>query len=88
MKQRLITLMLELDKINSLCWQADEQTIVGWAESEGYPTDGRITEDGKLIMDQVHEMYDTESLAKYAYSMIWDALCFSQENNVPIVLDF
>ena len=28
----------ELEKLNQLAWQADEDTILGWADTEGYPT--------------------------------------------------
>ncbi len=32
----------ELEKLNQLAWQADEDTILGWADTEGYPVDGTV----------------------------------------------
>ena len=29
----------ELVQINAWEWKADEETILGWCETEGYPTD-------------------------------------------------
>jgi hypothetical protein len=35
-----------------------------------------------------HTVYDTLSLAKFAYSILYRAARFSQENQVPILLDY
>ena len=35
-----------------------------------------------------HTQYDTESLAKFAFSMFWQAMCFADEQQVPILMDF
>ncbi len=82
-------LQMELNHINDIGWQADEATIVSWARTEGYPADGEI-KDGKLTEDGIaeHTIYDTESLAKFAYSILWQAAKFSMEKRVPILLDF
>ena len=37
----------ELEKLNQLAWQADEDTILGWADTEGYPVDGTVDSDGQ-----------------------------------------
>ena len=37
----------ELEKLNQLAWQADEDTILDWADTEGYPVDGTIDADGQ-----------------------------------------
>ena len=37
----------ELERLNQLAWQADEDTILGWADTEGYPIDGTIDADGQ-----------------------------------------
>ena len=37
----------ELEKLNQLAWQADEDTILGWADTEGYPVDGTVDADGQ-----------------------------------------
>lgn len=79
----------ELNQINSIGWQADEETILSWTQTEGYPADGEIR-DGKLTDAGIaeHTVYDTESLAKFAFSIFWKAAKFSLENRVPILLDF
>ena len=80
----------ELEKLNQLAWQADEDTILHWADTEGYPADGTIDTDGQYSKADIpeHTEYDTESLAKFAYSMFWRAMRFAEEQQVPILLDF
>ena len=58
-------------------------------------------EDGQVIFNQYqlawqyskadipeHTQYDTESLAKFAFSMFWKAMCFAEKQQVPILMDF
>lgn len=80
---------MELNEINAVGWKADEKTILGWTETEGYPADMDIR-DGQLtgVSENEHTCYDTESLAKFAFSIFWRAVKFAQENQVPILLDF
>lgn len=80
-------LKAELCKINEMCWNADEDTVIDWSFSEGYPDDGKIV-DGKPQIGKVHEVYDTQSLAKFAFSVLWQAVKFSEKENVPIILDY
>jgi hypothetical protein len=63
----------ELEKLNQLAWQADEDTILGWADTEGYPVDGTVDSDGQYSKADIpeHTQYDTQSLAKFAFSMFW-----------------
>ena len=35
-----------------------------------------------------HTQYDTQSLAKFAFSMFWRAMRFAEEQLVPILLDY
>ena len=53
----------ELEKLNHLAWQADEDTILNWAETEGYPADGTIGPDGQVSKADIpeHTQYDTQS---------------------------
>ena len=80
----------ELEKLNQLAWQADEDTITDWADTEGYPIDGTIDTDGLYSKADIpeHTQYDTQSLAKYAFSMFWQAMRFAEEQQVPILLDY
>lgn len=81
------TLREELTTINQLCWNADENTIHGWYENEGYPTDF-VFANGQCKKVADHNVYDTESLAKFAFSILYKALIFAEENAVPIIFDF
>lgn len=49
-----------------------------------------ISPDGILPKKDVPEdaQYDTESLAKFAFSIFWKAAKFSLEERVPILMDF
>lgn len=80
----------ELEKLNQLAWQADEKTILSWTETEGYPVDGTVGPNGQYSKTDIpeHTQYDTESLAKFAFSMFWQAMCFAEEQQVPILMDF
>lgn len=83
-------LKAELDKANELCWQATEETVLGWKDSEGYPVDVEVPAKGFWRRKKIkeHTQYNTESLAKYAFSILWRAVKFSQQNRVPILLDY
>ena len=61
----------KLGKLNVLAWQADESTICGWSQTEGYPVDGDMGEDGILTRTDISEntQYDTQLLAKFAFSI-------------------
>lgn len=80
-------LMLELLRINELGWKADEETVLSWAKTEGYPADGTVR-DGQLDMGETHTEYSTVSLARFAYSILWQAAKFSLQHQVPILLDY
>ena len=73
--------------INQLGWNANTETIMNWSYTEGYPTDGTI-QSGTVKQLDVHEIYDTESLAKFAFSVLWQAVIFSEKEQVPIIMDY
>lgn len=84
-------LCAELNAINHLGWQAEEEEICRWSSTEGYPADAVVKPDGTVFTKEdfaPNTEYDTESLAKFAYSMLWQAVRFSEEHNVPILLDY
>ena len=80
----------ELEHINELTWQAGEEEILHWSETEGYPADAFVREDGTLSREDIpeHTRFDTQSLAKFAFSILWQALRFAEEQQVPVLLDF
>lgn len=82
-------LKFELDKINEIGWQADENTILSWTSTEGYPADCEVN-NGQITSAGIksNSVYNTESLAKFAYSIFYRALKHSEQENVPIILDF
>ena len=50
-----------------------------------------ILKNMKLNLEDVYKrqtQYDTESLAKFAFSIFWQAMCFAQKQQVPILLDY
>ncbi len=77
----------ELKEINAIDWKADKQTIRSWFETEGYPDDGYVR-NGKVEMQQVHDEYDTVSLAKFAFSILWQAVDHARKNGTMIILDY
>ncbi len=78
----------ELERLNQMAWQADEDTVFRWEQTEGYPTDGTVGADGVITMGAEYIQYSTQSLAKYAFSLFYQALKFAEENQVPILLDY
>ncbi len=82
------TLLAELDRINSMGWKADQDIILSWSSTEGYPQDGQITADGMVNPLKEVTEYDTNSLAKFAFSILYEAALFSMDNRVPILLDY
>lgn len=80
-------LLAELKKYNSFEWNADRDTILSWSKTEGYPADGTYT-NGIYLVENPHNKYQTESLAKYAFSILWQAAEFSLEHGVVIVYDY
>lgn len=81
-------LKAELEKINSFHWQADNGTIRSWIKTEGYVADSSISADGQITKVAEYQEHNTESLAKYAFALFWEALCFSLEQKVPVLLDY
>lgn len=77
----------ELEQLNQMAWQAGEDMILQWAYTEGYPADGTAGADGVITMGAEYIRYNTQSLAKYAFSLFYQALKFAEENRVPVLLD-
>ena len=80
-------LLVELQGINELSWNADEPTILEWAKNEGYPADAEMA-DGAYNVIGVNDEYDVQSLAKFAFSILYQAAVFSDENRVPVIMDY
>ncbi|ORX66242.1 hypothetical protein BCR32DRAFT_330294 [Anaeromyces robustus] len=77
----------ELHQINQFEWMASQEEIIEWSKTEGYPTD--ITyHEGAVIDKNIHSTYDTLSLAKFAFSILWQAKEFSFEHRVFIIYDY
>ena len=49
-----------------------------------------VDSDGQYSKADIpeHTQYDTQSLAKFAFSMFWRAMRFAEEQQVPILLDY
>ena len=76
----------ELAKINEMLWQAEEAEILSWSETEGYPVEKGPGSDGISMTTETE--YDAGSLAKFAYSMFYQALQFAQAQKTAIILDY
>lgn len=87
-------LLKELEKINAFEWNADEQTIKSWSETEGYNGESRqvkpvdLPGGFQMYATSNDSQWNTESLAKYAYSIFYQAAKFGSENRVPVLMDF
>jgi len=57
----------------------DDQTMIATLDSDGQYSKADIPE---------HTQYDTQSLAKFAFSVFWRAMRFAEEQQVPILLDY
>ena len=80
----------ELRRINDLVWKADEETILAWSSTEGYPADAEGAPGNVFTRQDMpeHARYDTDSLAKFAFSIFYQAVLFAEAHRVPIVLDY
>lgn len=81
-------LLEELKYYNMFEWNADKETILSWSRSEGYPVDVTYSKENGCNELKVHDIYDTVSLAKFAFSILWQAAEFSIEHGVVIVFDY
>lgn len=77
----------ELERINAIEWNADEQTIIGWRDTEGYPTDA-LWKNGQMEHIAKHKVFDTVSLAKFAFSILWQAVRHSMQYGTLIIYDY
>lgn len=81
-------LLEELKAYNAFEWNADRDTILSWSKTEGYCADATYDRESGYKEGTLHETYATESLAKFAFSILWQAAEFSLEHGVVIVYDF
>lgn len=81
-------LLAELKRYNSFDWNADRDTIISWSTTEGYPADATYSKETGYKEAAAHKVYNTESLAKFAVSILWQAAEFSLGHGVVIVYDF
>lgn len=91
---RVATLQLlrhELDELNRQLWQADEQTILSWRDDKYYiPVKQKKSKSilGLLFNKKPRDRYRTEELAQSAFSILYQAVNFAIENQVPLLLDY
>ena len=62
--------------------------MLSWPCTQGYPTTGQVMPDGSIRHIEAPPQLDPVSLAKYAYAILWEAVTFSEEHQVPILLDY
>lgn len=81
-------LLAELKRYNEFEWNADRDTIISWSQTEGYPVDAVYGRETGYKKTAVHKVYETESLAKFAFSILWQAAEFSLAHGVVVLFDF
>ena len=88
-------LLNELNKINEMCWKADEETILNWRKTEGPGSKGaaiNLADLKNLTVEKLSMLSkakpNIESEAKLAFSIFYRAAKYSLENKVPILLDY
>lgn len=82
------TLKRELNAINALSWNATPEEIASWRNTEGYPYDGTVQMNGDISIQEKYTVYDTVSLAKFAFSILWEAADFAMQHGVIVLYDF
>ena len=80
-------LKAELEQINSWEWKADDEIIRTWSRMEGYPTDA-LYGNGKIQRVAENNEYSTVSLAKFAFSILWQAVLHSEKYGTLIIYDY
>ncbi len=81
----------ELEELNRQMWQADEATIISWRNDKYYipvKQDKEKTFFGFISRSSKKQKYRTEDLAQCGYSILYQAMCFAREHNVPIIADY
>ena len=58
----------ELEKLNQLAWQADEDTILGWADTEGYPV--RRNRRLRWTVQQGRQSRNTPSMTPKSFGQV------------------
>ena len=87
----LLLLKQELEELNRQIWKADEPTILSWRDDKYYfPVKQKKSKPlfGVLIFNKKGDKYRTEDLAQCAYSILYQAVNFAIEHNVPLLLDY
>ncbi len=81
----------ELEELNRQTWKADESTILSWRNDKYYipvkPKESKFP-FGFLFRKKQVEKYRTEELAQCAFSILYQAVNFAIENDVPLLLDY
>lgn len=65
----------DLQYMNKMRWNADEETILSWLNTE-------------VASDADKDTFDFDALSKFAYCIFYKAVLFAKENKVPIRLDY
>ena len=66
------SLLCELGQVNDLSWKEAEENLIEWVHTEGPAAGNR----------------QTESMAKYAFSVLYRAALYALDHEVPVILDY
>ncbi len=81
----------ELEELNQKTWKADEATILSWRNDKYYiPIKRKVSElvFGLVFSKKQGDRYRTEELAQSAFSILYQAVNFAIEQDVPLLLDY
>ena len=77
----------ELERLNQLAWQADEDTILGWADTEGYPVDGTVDSDGQYSKADIPEHTPVSYTHLQVIPLYEDELDYKLEHDTDALLN-
>lgn len=87
----LLLLKRELEELNRQTWKADESTILSWRDEKYYVPVKRKESKlplGFMFRKKQSDRYRTEELAQCAFSILYQAVNFAIEQDVPLLLDY
>ncbi len=81
----------ELEELNRKTWKADESTILSWRDDKYYfPINRKYYKlvFGSLFSKKPGDKFRTEELAQCAFSILYQAVNFALEQDLPLLLDY
>lgn len=81
-------LLSELEGLNQAAWGADRETVRRWRSEEGYGVEYDMVRGLLSPCAERRTSYSTQSLAKFAFAILYELAEFALETGVPLKLDY